>query len=155
MSFQILGLPARPFTPLFDLDAAGLAAIGARRMTAEAPNSAPCRVSLREAEPGEELILCNHAYLPTPGTPYRASGPIFVRVGAVETRPERGEAPQVLTSRLLSARAYDSEGMMSDADVVEGADLALRLTAWLADPAIDEVHIHSARRGCYLARAVR
>lgn len=155
MSFQILGLPAQPFTPLFELDAAGLAAIGARRMTAQEPNSAPCRVSLRDAEPGEELILFNHAHLPTPGTPYRASGPIFVRVGAEPATPARGEVPSVLDWRLLSSRAYDAEGMMMDADVLEGGDLAARLIAWFADPAIHEVHIHSARRGCYLARAVR
>jgi hypothetical protein len=61
----------------------------------------------------------------------------------------------MLDWRLLSARAYDAEAMMADADVVEGADLARRLTAWLADPGIDEVHIHSARRGCYLAKARR
>ena len=155
MSFQILGLPAQPFAPLFDLDAEGLAAIGARRMIAEAPNSAPCRVSLRDAEPGEELILFNHAHLPKLETPYRASGPIFVRVGAEPAPPRRGEIPKVLDWRLLSARAYDAEGMMLDADVFEGADLAGRLTAWFANAAVDEVHIHSARRGCYLARAVR
>lgn len=155
MSFQILGLPAERFTPLFELDAEGLAAIGARRMTAQAPNAAPCRVSLRDAEPGEELILFNHAHLPTPGTPYRASGPIFVRVGAEPAAPPRGEVPRMLDQRLLSARAYDAAGMMLDAEVFEGGDLAVRLTGWFADPAIHEVHIHSARRGCYLAKAVR
>ena len=155
MSFQILALPAEPFAPLFNLDAAGLAAIGARRTTAAEPDSAPCRVSLRDADPGEELILFNHAHLPTPGAPYRASGPIFVRVGAAQATLPRGEVPRMMDWRLLSARAYDADGMMADADVVEGADLASRLTAWLADQAIAEVHIHSARRGCYLAKAVR
>lgn len=155
MSFQILGLSAAPFTRLFGLDEAGLTAIGARRVTAEEPKSAPCRVSLRDAEPGEALILLSHAHLATPHTPYRAAGPIFVRVGAVAETPDPGEVPEVLAWRLLSARAYDADGMMRDADVMEGGDLAQRLTAWFDDPAIDEVHIHSARRGCYLAKARR
>ena len=155
MSFRILSLPAEPFTPLFSPDADGLAQIGARRMVAEEPDSAPCRVSLRDAAPGEDLILLNHAHLTSPRTPYRASGPIFVRVGAAEAQPEPGEIPHVLAWRLLSARAYDLDGIMLDADVMQGDDLARRLDGWLADAAIDEVHIHSARRGCYLARARR
>lgn len=155
MSFRIHGLPLAPFRPLFDLDDAALLALGARRMVADAPHAAPCRVSLADATPGERLILLNHRHLDAPASPYRSEGPIFVREAAVEAAPAPGEVPDMLGRRLLSARAYDADGMMTDADVVEGRDLAGRLEAWLADPAVATVHLHTARRGCFMAEAKR
>ena len=155
MTYSIQALPLEPFRPLFALDDDALEAIGARRMRADAPNSAPCRVSLIDAEPGETLILVNHRHLDAPGSPYRADGPVFVRETAVEADPVIDAVPEVLSRRLLSVRAYDAEGLMLDADVVEGADLDARLRAWFVEPDVAEVHVHTARRGCYLARAVR
>lgn len=155
MSFRIRPLPLEPFQPLFALDDDGLLALGARRMVADAPHSAPCRVSLVDAGPGERLILVNHRHLDAPSSPYRGDGPIFVREAAAEAAPAPGEAPDLLTRRLLSARVYDADWMMTDADVVEGADLVARLEAWFADPAAATVHLHTARRGCFLAAAER
>ncbi|WP_332655036.1 DUF1203 domain-containing protein [Brevundimonas sp.] len=155
MSFRIHGLPLAPFRPLFDLDDAALLALGARRIVADAPHAAPCRVSLADATPGERLILLNHRHLDAPASPYRSEGPIFVREAAVEAAPAPGEVPDMLGRRLLSARAYDADGMMTDADVVEGCDLAGRLEVWLADPAVATVHLHTARRGCFMAEANR
>jgi len=68
---------------------------------------------------------------------------------------EPGEVPDMLGRRLLSVRAYDADAMMTDADVVEGADLASVLDAWLADPAVRRIQIHTARRGCFMAEARR
>lgn len=155
MSFRIHGLPSAPFQPLFDLDDDALLALGARRMVADAPHSAPCRVSLADAAPGERLILLNHRHLDAAASPYRADGPIFVREGAVEAAPAVGEVPDMLGRRLLSVRAYDADWMMTDADVVEGRDLAARLGAWFADPAVSRIHLHTARRGCFMASATR
>jgi hypothetical protein len=152
MTFRIHPLP---LAPLFALDDAALAAFGARRMIADAPHSAPCRISLTDAEPGEALILLNHRHLDAPASPYRSEGPIFVREAAVETSPKAGETPDMLTRRLLSVRAYDADSMMTDADVVQGVDLASRLTDWFSDPAVTRVQIHTARRGCFMAEARR
>lgn len=155
MNFRIHALPPTPFQPLFDLDDAALQALGARRMIADAPHSAPCRVSLADAEPGEVLILLNHRHLDAPASPYRAEGPIFVRASAVEARPAPGVVPHMLGRRLLSVRAYDADWMMTDADVVEGRDLAARLDDWFADDRVARVQMHTARRGCFMAEAVR
>ena len=38
MTFRIRALPLAPFRPLFALDDAALAGLGARRMVADAPN---------------------------------------------------------------------------------------------------------------------
>ena len=155
MTFRIHALPLAPFTPFFAMDAEALMARGARRMVAGAPHAAPCRVSLADAEPGEALILLNHVHLSDPASPYRAGGPIFVREQAMEARLDPGEVPDMLGRRLLSVRVYDADWMMIDADVVEGADLGRRLETWFADPAAAEIHLHTARRGCFMARAAR
>ena len=155
MSFRIKALALAPFQPLFDMDDAALLRLGARRMMADAPHAAPCRVSLADAEPGERLILLNHRHLDAPASPYRSEGPIFVREAAVEAAPAVGEVPDILGRRLLSARVYDADWMMTDADVVEGRDLAGRLSDWFADAAVSTVHLHTARRGCFMAAAER
>lgn len=155
MSFRIHGLPLAPFRPLFDLDDAALEALGARRMAADGPHSAPCRVSLADAAPGERLILLNHRHLDAPASPYRSDGPIFVREAAVEATPAPGEVPDMLARRLLSVRVYDLDWMMIDADVVEGVDLPGRLQDWFARFPAAVIHLHTARRGCFMAAAAR
>jgi len=155
MTFRIHALPLAPFQPLFTLDETALKAIGARRMIADAPHSAPCRVSLEDAQPGERLILLNHRHLDIPSSPYRSEGPIFVREAADEADLGPGVVPDALSRRLLSARVYDADGMMTDADVVEGLELAERLNAWFADGHTASVHLHTARRGCFMAAAER
>jgi hypothetical protein len=155
MSFRILPLPLAPFEPLFALDDAALEAIGARRMIADEPHSAPCRVSLTDADPGDRLILLTHRHLDDPSSPYRSEGPVFVRETAVEAAPDARVVPDMLARRLLSVRVYDAHWMMTDADVVEGRDLAARLDAWFADAAVARIHLHTARRGCFMASAER
>ena len=155
MTFRIHALPLTPFQPLFALDEAALETIGARRMMADAPHSAPCRVSLTDAEPGERLILLNHRHLDIPSSPYRSEGPIFVREAAREADLSPGVVPDMLSRRLLSARVYDADGMMMDADVVEGSCLAARLGGWFRHPEAMIIHLHTARRGCFMAAAKR
>lgn len=155
MSFRIQPLPLAPFQPLFDLDDGSLLAIGARRMIADAPHSAPCRVSLADAEPGERLILLNHRHLDEASSPYRSGGPVFVREAAVEADLAPGVVPAMLSRRLLSVRVYDAGWMMTDADVVEGRDLAERLNGWFERPDTEAIHLHTARRGCFMAAVAR
>ncbi|MGH7026140.1 DUF1203 domain-containing protein [Brevundimonas sp.] len=155
MTYCITPLSLSPFQPLFVLDDAALTARGARRMIAETPNSAPCRVSLIDAEPGERLILLNHAHLTEAASPYRAAGPIFVREAAVEATPVANALPAILANRLLSLHAYDRDWMMVDAEVAQGEAVEMWLSERLADPLIETVHIHTARRGCYMAAASR
>ena len=155
MTYRILPLPLAAFKPLFALSDAELEQRGARRMVADAPHSAPCRVSLADAEPGEPLILLNHRHLDRPDSPYRADGPIFVREAAIEAAPIDDAVPDMLRRRLLSLRLYGADGMMTDADVINGTELDARLRVVFTDASIAEAHLHTARRGCYMARAIR
>src|SRR5437868_2471411 len=109
MTFQITALPAEPFAALFDLSDEALAERLAVRVIADAKPGYPCRVSLADAEPGEELILVNHQHQPS-ATPYQAAHAVFVRKGARQAQPEAGEVPEQLSSRMLSLRAFDGQG---------------------------------------------
>ena len=72
----------------------------------------PCRVTLRDALPGEVSILLHWEHHAAPTSPYRASGPIFVRQGATETASFVNRVPEQQRIRLLSVRAYDADGFM-------------------------------------------
>jgi hypothetical protein len=154
MSFRIQGLSPEPFVDLYGRPDSALAERGALRYVVDKQPGFPDRVELRDAAPGETVLLVNHVSQ-TADTPYRASHAIFVREGATTAFDEIGVVPEVFRSRLLSLRAFDATGMMVDADVVEGAkveDLILRL---LDDSRVNCIHAHYAKRGCYAARISR
>ena len=151
MSFQITGLPATLFTPLFALGDDELAARGIVRMLVDKQPGFPCRVSLRDAAVGETVLLLNYEHLPVAG-PYRSSHAIFVRQAATEARLEINEIPEVLRIRLLSVRSFDHSGMMIDADLVPGQELAAAIDRMLGQGPSAYLHVHSAKRGCFAAR---
>ena len=155
MPFQISGLPLAAYAGLIGLPDVDLAARGALRMTCEQPHSFPCRVGLRDLEPGETAILLNHMHQPAE-TPFQASHAIFVGEASDAAVLEAGEIPDVLARRTLSVRSFDGAGMMLDADLAEGTQAQAALIGrLLADPGVDYLDIHYARRGCWAARAVR
>src|SRR5580658_3188708 len=91
MHFRIRGLPAEHFAPLFTLSDEALAGQGAVRRIAD--GARPCRVSLTDATPGDELILVNYEHHAV-HSPYRMRFAIYVRQGEetfdeVDTVPER------------------------------------------------------------------
>jgi hypothetical protein len=154
MTFRAAGLALSPFEALFALDDAALAQRGMRRMVADAKPGFPCRVSLEDAEPGERLILLPFEHQDA-DSPYRSSGPIFVRERAGEAFDQVGVVPPVLHGRLLSLRAYDEAGLMVDADIVEGRDVEAAIERFFARDDVSYLHVHNARRGCYACRIDR
>ncbi len=153
-SFQIHALPATLFAPMFAWDDQRLQAHCIQRRIIDAPHEAPCRVSLQDAEPGEEVLLLPYAHHEA-ATPYRSSGPIFVRRGAQQAHPAPGAVPEALRRRLLALRAYDAAGWMLACDVTPGNALESVLMPMLQTPACAFVNLHYARAGCYAARALR
>jgi len=154
MDYRITGLDPKPFEPLFALDDAGLARHRAvRRIVAEKPG-APCRVSLEDAEPGDEVLLLNHEHLAV-DSPYRASHAVYVRRAARLPWDRVNEVPPALASRLLSVRAFDGAGFMTGADITEGTGLPALVAKLFADPRVAFLHAHAARAGCFLARIDR
>lgn len=154
MPYRITGLSIDPFRPLFRLSEQELNARSMRRVTADEKPGFPCRVTLEDAEPGESLLLLTYEHL-SASTPYRAMGPIFVRESAVRRFDGVDEIPQALRPRLLSLRGYDGHGMMTEADVVEGAKVEGLIEKFFANPAIETIHVHYARRGCFACKVER
>lgn len=154
MSFKIQGLPRSHFESLFGLPEEALQARGALRVLADHYPGFPCRVSLEDAQPGESVLLVNYEHLPV-ATPYRSRYAVYVREGAEEAQPRVNAVPEVLQRRLLSLRGFDQQGMLLKADVVEGRQVASMLEEFLAVGAIDVVHIHNAKPGCFAAMAKR
>ncbi|MDO9335598.1 MAG: DUF1203 domain-containing protein [Caulobacter sp.] len=154
MPFTVTGLSPEPFRSLFGLGAAALAERGVLRVRVEAPASAPCRITLEDAEPGETVLLLNHEHLAV-DTPYRSRHAIYVREIATEKAVVEDALPPALEARLLALRAFDGADMMLEAEVVEGRAAAPLIEAWLSDPKVAYLHAHFARRGCFAARIDR
>jgi len=154
MNFRIRALPARDFKPYFDMDAETLVRHQGRRLIAGPGGGYPCRVSLADAEPGEELLLIRFDHQ-TGDSPYRASGPIYVRRDAETAECPPGAVPVMLRRRLLSVRAYDESHFIVDADVVEGTGLESAVACFFENPAVAYLHVHNARPGCYACRIDR
>ena len=151
MSFRITGLPAAQFAHLFDLSDDELAARGAVRRTAEHP--APCRISLTDATPGDEVILTNYEHHAV-DSPYRMRFAIYVRKGE-ETYDAVDTIPEQLRKRQLAARAFDKDGMMVGWEVVSGTELEGAIDRLLVDQRTAYMHVHYAAPGCYAARIDR
>jgi hypothetical protein len=154
MSFRLLGLDSRPFQHLYGLSDEALAEQGARRVIADAKPGFPDRIAVRDAEPGERLILLNFTHQPA-DTPYRASHAIFVLEHAAQRCDLVDSVPEALRIRPLSLRAFDAGHEMVDADLIDGADLATAAERMLASPEVAYLHAHYAKRGCYAARIER
>ena len=147
MAFRIQGLPADTFCGLFSKSDEELAELGMKRYVADQKPGFPCRVSLQDAEVGETLILGpfeHHGH-----GPYRASGPIFVREKAAPSDLGVNEVPELLSIRPISLRGYDRSGLMRDADVVDGRDLASAIERLFSDSQIEYIHAHYASPGCF------
>jgi hypothetical protein len=154
MSYQLSGLEPALFEDLFALSDTELAARGMRWMRADKPVGFPCRISLEDAPVGEDVLLLPFVHQES-RSPYRASGPIFVRRGRREAARIVDRLPSYLTLRPLSVRAYDAADEMVDADVVDGAAAAPLIEHYLSRPDVAYLHIHFARRGCFACRVDR
>ena len=154
MDFRICGLPPERFADWFVLSDAELAARGAKRLTVVEPNATPCRVSLEEAAPGEEVLLLPYSSVDEP-SPYQSTGPIFVRKCARIAARLENRVPDMQLRRLSALRAYDKHGWMVACDVVAGTDLESLIRQYLADPKVAFLNVHNARPGCFAFRVER
>jgi hypothetical protein len=154
MHFRIRGLPAEPFAPLFVLTDEALVQRGAvRRIADDSVGGYPCRISLTDAKPGDELILTNYEHHAV-ASPYRMRFAIFVRKGEV-TFDRVDTVPEQLRKRTLAVRAFDADAMMVSRELVDGAELEDAIARQFAEPRAAYLHIHFAAAGCYAAKVDR
>ena len=153
MTYSITGLDPTPFAHLAGLPDAALAERGTVRMIADSFPGFPCRVALDDAQPGEALLLVNH--VSHEGGPYHAAHAIFVGESAAEAARFVDAVPPALDRRILSIRAFDAAGMMTDAALAQPGEADAAFRNMLADPAVDHLDAHNATRGCFAARVER
>ncbi len=154
MSFRVTGLPAAHFSHLFALSDAELAAAGAVRRIADARAPGyPCRISLTDSQPGDELLLVNYEHHAV-DSPYRMRFAVYVRKGE-ETYDKVDEVPMQLRLRMLAVRSFDAGAMMVDRELVDGRNLEEAVERLFADPRAAYLHVHYAAPGCYAARIDR
>jgi len=154
MRFRIQGLAAENFDHLFALPDEELARLGAVRRIADDRNPGyPCRVSLADSRPGDELLLLNYEHLPV-ASPYRMRFAIYVRKGD-KTYDRIDEVPDQLRTRMLALRAFDADGMMLGHELVHGRDLEGAIERLFRTADAEYLHVHFAAPGCYAARVLR
>jgi hypothetical protein len=153
-TFQLIGIDHEQFEHLFDLTDEQLKEYNAERRFATESPGYPCRISLEDAGEGEELLLL--PYLHQPATsPYRASGPIFVRRNVKQRKLAPGEMPSSVASRLISIRASDASHMIVSASVCEGSQTAQEILMQFRSDEVAYIHLHNAKRGCFSCQVVR
>jgi hypothetical protein len=152
--FAVRGLSPEPFQSLFELSDEELAKRRAKRVIADSKPGFPCRVSLQDAEEGEEVILTNFVHLPSE-SPYHSTHAVYVRKGATAPTPYKDSLPEMLRDRLLSVRAFDANDMLVGADVVDGNQAEEVIAKFFQDPAVEFLHVHFAKPGCYACRIDR
>ena len=154
MSFRIIGLPSEQFAPLFELSDEQLAARGAVRRIADSRKPGyPCRISLTDAQNGDELLLVNYEHHPV-NSPYRMRFAIYVRRGE-RTYDAIDRVPEQLRIRKLAVRSFDNDAMMLDCEIVNGCELDSAIERLFANSKAAYLHIHFAAPGCYAARVER
>lgn len=154
VAFRFVALPSEQFASHFMLSDRELEASGCRRIVVDEKPGVPCRVSLVDAEVGETALLLPFTHHDV-SSPYRASGPIFVRSGARTANPAKDEVPEMFRHRMLSIRAYDRAAMMVGAKVLKGTDIEPVIQHFFADAKVSYLHIHNAGPGCYNCRVER
>ena len=154
MTYQISGLEPSQFSHLIGLADDELARHGAVRMIADGHPGFPCRILLDDAQAGEALLLVNHVSHDG-NNPYHASHAIFVSETATEAAVYQDEIPPALDRRILSLRAFDANGMMTDAALAQPGEADPAIRRLLASEAVDHIDAHNAIRGCFAARIER
>ncbi len=154
MTYLIAGLDPAPFQPLFAMDETQLAANRATLQRASASHGFPCRVSLRDADEGDELLLVHHVNHDVE-TPYRNAFAVFVRRAAREPAVFFDECPPVFAGRPLAMRGYTATGNLHAARLAMPGEADETIRDMLDDPAIAYIDAHNAAHGCFAARVQR
>ena len=153
MAYRITGLSPEPFAGLFALDDTELAERQAERVRATSKPGFPCRISLEDADAGEEVILLHHVSHDV-ATPYRSAYAIYVRQG-VEAAHYLDAVPPVLAGRPIALRGFDASGRLKGATLAKPGDADAAIRALFGSEEIAYIHAHNAAHGCFAARVDR
>lgn len=154
MTYRVSGLDPAQFAHHFKMNDTELARINARRVTAGADHGWPCRISLRDAQQGESLILLHHVSHDV-ATPFRSAYAIYVREAADSAAVFVNQTPPVFAQRVISLRGFDADGQLIAAELALPGQSDAAIRAMFADTSIAYLHAHNAAPGCFSARIDR
>lgn len=150
--FQIAGLPAEV---LDRARAGGPDASGHPPVSQVAEGGEPLRCCLRDARPGEALLLFGYEP-PLPPSPYREVGAVFAHAQECVRAPSPTRYPDDWRGRRQVLRAYDSRGWIHPATRVhDGTDPEAALDAVLCEPGVVQVHSRNVAYGCWMFTVTR
>lgn len=115
----------------------------------------PLRCCLRDAEPGEELILFGYAP-PLPVSPYQEVGAVLAHAGPCAGPAALDAYPADWYGRPQVLRAYDERGWIHDATTIhDGDDPEAAIAHVLAQPGVTQVHSRNVAWGCWMFTVAR
>ncbi|MGV9809816.1 DUF1203 domain-containing protein [Micromonospora chersina] len=139
---------------LADLRRTGRDASGQPPERSCAEGGEPLRCCLRDATPGEALLLFGYAP-PLPPGPYREVGPIFAHAVECPGPADPTVYPSDWRGRPQVLRAYDRRGRIVGGRRHDGDDPDAVIAELLADPAVDRLHSRNVVYGCYMFTVAR
>ncbi|SIR70825.1 DUF1203 domain-containing protein [Micromonospora avicenniae] len=116
---------------------------------ATAAGGEPLRCCLRDATPGEELLLFGYAP-PVAAGAYREIGPVFVHTLPCSGPESIDSYPAAWRGREQVLRAYDRQGRIHGGRRHTGGDPESVIAELLADPAVRQLHSRNVVYGCYM-----
>ncbi len=154
VSFQFHALEKVLFSKYFKMNESELKEAGATIFESDKCPCYPCRVSLTDAAVGESVLAVSYEHNAV-SSPYRASGPIFIRANAERAQLNRNEVPELLSHRLLSIRGYSHLDQMVEAETAMGHNLEGVLLELLNNRNVEYIHVHNAGPGCFNCAVTR
>ena len=113
----------------------------------------PLRCCLRNATPGEALIVFGYEP-PIGATPYREIGAVFAHADACSGQ-RAASYPAAWRGKPQVLRAYDRRGWIHDAVVHDGSDPEGAIAKLLADPEVVQLHSRNVAYGCFMFTVTR
>jgi hypothetical protein len=152
VAFRIHPIPARV---LDEVRASGLDVSGTRVEYLTASGGDPLRCCLRNARPGEELMLFGYQP-PMPPSPYREIGPVLAHAQPCAGPADPHAYPPDWYGRPQVVRAYDRRGWIHEATRLHDGDQPEKVIAEiLADPDVVQIHSRNVAWGCYMFAITR
>jgi hypothetical protein len=139
---------------LHTVDMNAFDAVDAEKVTAT--GGEPVRCCLRDAVPGESLLLGNYRPSLADGSPYQETGAVFVHADECAGPASPTEYPSDWQGRAQVLRAYDDRGWIHPASRThDGTDPVAALLEVLASPGVVEVHSRNIVYGCFMFAVTR
>jgi hypothetical protein len=120
-----------------------------RRVVSSADAGSPLRCCLREAQAGEAITLIAHAPRGGRGT-YHEVGPVFIHADRCSGYATPRLYPPGFRHRQQVFRAYDVDGRICDAVLVDGAAADPAIDAMLSRHEIATVQSRNVLYGCFM-----